>query len=1774
MDNDTLRGELERLFEFEELVELSRDILGLAPDDVGATASKAAFSRALVERCVDLELVEAMLDAISTLKPGLDGKVREAIARSLFDHQDRMGGSEFGQWTIVRKIGHGPVGATYVARQDTRQVVLKILHPEVMLSRRAFARFATAIRLLARVRHEGLPSGLSVGSHDGLGYVVYDYAELQPVAARTARSGPMHINEARSILRGVLEALVALHDQRMVHGNLKLENVLLDRLTDSGRHRVVVVDAGYDVLRQLRGPSLGSNDVFVVMGDGKAMAPEQVRGARADARTDVYSFGAVMYEVLTGKPLFPGKTGSDAAVAHLLGKIEPPSAVAPRGWVSKEVSDFVMTLLSLDAQQRPKDARAVIETFEKLGRAVSTDKVAAPKITDQELAERIDALILAPDDDAAASALDQAVEDGANAAKVAEAFVMAADQLDGDDPARKEARKSLLFRAARLYESNLKNLEETEKIYAWIVDLDDSDEIAAAALEEVRKQLGKHEEVIEMLLARAERAQDRDEKAAAMAEIGRIYAKELDDSAQAVMAYAQAFAEAPAHEEYADAIEQLAGSDGSAIGEAISILVEATRGDLTLESKNRLYLRLGHWYAKKLGRPDAALPCFQAVIATDPANDAALEGMAALFKSLQQYGELGKVLMRRAEVAPTATRAREFRFEAAELLESRLNEPAKAKELYEQILLADPSHDKALDALLRIYEKESNTKGIVDLLERKAESMRGPDKASTLVRIAQMLERQKDYSTAVGRYEAALAVDPRNPDALKALDEIYQRSGHFKELLTILERQIEAATTPRQKIDLLERIASTWEREFLDHEQAAKALERILEIDPAHTGALGGLAKHYRALERWTDVASVYERDLNVTTDKERRLDLLLTLARVVLEHLGDPTRAMKVYEQALEVDPKHAGALEALAGLREQAGDAQAAIKAIEALAAKAESPRDKAEQLIRAARMLEARGDKEGAIERFKAALDAYPQASAASAALRGLYLDRGDVTSALELISREIEYTEAPALKAKLCAEAAKLARDKLKDLTRAEISAKEAVEYDPNQVDALTILGDLAFDNERYVEASHRYDAVVPRVEMLPRDWAARTLARAVVCHVKTDAADKALSLAETLQAFAPDDMSALLIVGAVLFDHGDAKKSYQAHLDLLERFGGKLIGTDKATTLYRLGESARRAGDSVAAVKYLSEAADIDPSAREPLVALAKVYEARGEWEEVIRVKKRRLDVAESDERVELLVEVGEILDGKLNDRTRAAKSFVAALEVRPDDRKLLTRLMQLYSDAKDWSKLVEVVLKLADFVDDKKLKAKYVMTAAMVSAQQLNDVDRALEYFSKVLELDPTQDKALEESIALREAKGDNEGVERLLKIKLDRATERDDRAAILKTFDDLAELYRNKLGWMNEAIDAYEAAQMLDPDNEKRNEVLAELYASNPSEYLDKAVAAQQALLARDGNRRESYKLLRRLYTEAKRADAAWCLCQALTVLGMADPDEERFYRRMRPETAAPAKTRLTDDEWAKHLMHPDADPILTSILALIEPAVLATRADTLENLGYDTRYAIDLSLHPYPMSQTIYYAAGVLGMDPPPTFQNINDEGGISFLHAQLPSIVLGRAAFEVEVPQQVAAFIVARHLTYYRPGLYIRHLIPTGTGLKAWVFAAIKMNAPQFPISADLEGPVTENLKALNAYITGPARERLASLVSKLLTSGGALDLKKWVASVDLTADRVGLLVAHDLETSAEMIKASDESASPVSHKDRLRHLVQFSVSESYFTLRQVLGIGIDT
>jgi hypothetical protein len=312
-------------------------------------------------------------------------------------------------------------------------------------------------------------------------------------------------------------------------------------------------------------------------------------------------------------------------------------------------------------------------------------------------------------------------------------------------------------------------------------------------------------------------------------------------------------------------------------------------------------------------------------------------------------------------------------------------------------------------------------------------------------------------------------------------------------------------------------------------------------------------------------------------------------------------------------------------------------------------------------------------------------------------------------------------------------------------------------------------------------------------------------------------------------------------------------------------------------------------------------------------------------------------------------------------------------------------------------------------------------------------------------------------------------------------------------------------------------------------------------------------------------------VYTESRKPDEAWCLCQALTALKAAEPDEENFFKKIRADRPAVATEKVSDELWTRDVQHPHQDPMLTAIFATITPSVLAARGEKRDAYGVTDADVLDPASSDGQMVQTLKYAAGVLALKVPVLYGRPADESGLNFMHTNPPALFLGRAALGGG-PSQALAFLAGAKLAYFRSGHYIRQVVPTGTGLRAWLFAAIRAVNPAFPVAPDLAPAVNENVAALKKHLAGPASEVLTSLVTKLLSNTGSLDLKRWTIGVDLTADRAGLLLANDLPKALAVVRVTPDEASPIPQKDRIRELTAFAISDEYFHLRQRLGIAI--
>ena len=1772
----TLTSELERLFNFDELKNLSRDVLGVeagadAPLGDADGGGKSAFARALTERCLQADALVALCDAMAASRDNLDARVLALRSHGAGPEGELELGDVFGPYLILRRLGRGRLGTVYLARENDVDVRLKVLRREATYDRVGLQRFLTASRLVGAVDHPGLPGGATAGSIDGRYYVAHRHVEGQTLAARIAKTSAMHIEEARGLVASIVRALEALHASRLVHGSLRPENILVGK-TDDGAERVVLLDAGTYHLGVPPVPANGRSDRLAALGSPKTLSPEQIEGRLPDARSDLYSFGAVLFEVLTGRAVFESQSAAEAFMAHLTREAPAPSLAAPEDWVAGDVDDFVCQLLNKDPADRQADATGLLLAIEELGSGVAE---LVDIIDDEELEARVSLLLSNATDTMAEDALVAAIREGGDPARVAETLRLAAETLDPDSgPEELAAQKRLVTRAARLYLTTLKDPETAEPLYAHLAELDPDDKEVAATLERVRRRLGKHDEIVEALLARCEAEEDPKAKAALWEQIGRLYMSEMGDQEQALVAFTQAFCEDPSVPEYAGEVERLASKRPESWTDVLDACRESAESDREQADQHALFLQMARWYDAKLARPDLALPCYAAILGADPAHDAALDGAAAVYRKLQQWSELGSTLMMRADSPRTApATARNLRAEAAEILETKLGATEQARELYERVFTEDPGNEKAMDGLVRLHEKAGDYSKFVTVLESRARALTGEARRAILYRLGEAAEvYMKDANEAIRRYQQVVAEAPDHLEALKGLDRTFSQTNRFRDLVQNLEAQIEVAATPRQKIQLWERVAAIWDEEFLDHGKAAHAWENVLDLDPEHDDALANLTRHYRVLERWNDVVLVLERHIELLHgDKVRQLEKSLGLGRVLAEGLKVPERAIAVYERVLALEPDNGEALEAVARLKVGTGETQGAVHAIETLARKSVAPTARAEQYIRAAQVLEAQGDMDAAIERYKMAVDSNPQDRATALILRSAYVARGDVNAAAQLLEQEIKITESEASRAKLQGEMAALCRDRLGNDARAESWAKLALDVDPTNLDALRVMGDIAFEAGRVVEAARYYEQVEKRTDALAPTDAVRVLSAYAECLVRNGATKRVLDVAERLIKTAADDQAVLRKGSELVFEYGDPQRSFDLHWELSHRSQGA-PNEERAKILYRLGESARRAGDVIAAEKPLEEAAALDRESTDALKSLALVHGAKGNWDLALGTMHRQLEAEEGEDRISLMLEIGDLAAEKLRDPSYAAKSYLSALAEKPNDRKILTKLMQLYSSEKDWDRLVKVVLKLADFVDDEKQKAKYLHTAGRIAWKEMGDVKMGSQILARALEVDPEAEGVVKDGVEVHALAGNADALKEALKRQVKVASDAGDKEQMLRALMSLADLYLRHFKRLDQAIAVYEAALEVDPDDVEKKEVLAQLYASDTNHYLEKAVAAQLDIVNRDPFRPEAHKALRKLATEGHRPDAAWCACQTLYVLGQADAEEQRFYLRMRSEEGISPKARFTEPDFHATVVHRHADPLLTALFTVIQPAVMLARSKPLQQLGFGPELLIDPAHGQFASAQVIPYVADILGQQCPPLFQNPNDLGELSFVHAQHPSIVLGTSVIGVALPIQTVAFMSARHLSYYRQGLYVRQLVPTTTGLKAWLFAAIRLMQPQFPIPPDIQGPVQEALASLDRAIQGPQRDHLARVVSKLLHEGASLDLKKWMIGVDLSADRAGLLLCDDLATAVEVVRAADPSSSSVNPSERVEEIYKYAVSEQYLDARARLGIAI--
>src|SRR5262245_25083143 len=214
-------------------------------------------------------------------------------------------GSRLGPYEIVGRLGSGGMGEVYRARDPRlgREVAIKVL-PEEVADRRHLHRFEQEARAAGALNHPSVLAVHDVGTHEGAPYVVSELLQGHTLRARL-EGGALPVRKALDLALQIARGLAAAHDKGIVHRDLKPDNVFV---TEDGR--VKILDFGLAKLTRREPPvedGRTREDVTesgTVAGTAGYMSPEQVRGEAVDHRSDIFSFGAVLYEMLTGARAF------------------------------------------------------------------------------------------------------------------------------------------------------------------------------------------------------------------------------------------------------------------------------------------------------------------------------------------------------------------------------------------------------------------------------------------------------------------------------------------------------------------------------------------------------------------------------------------------------------------------------------------------------------------------------------------------------------------------------------------------------------------------------------------------------------------------------------------------------------------------------------------------------------------------------------------------------------------------------------------------------------------------------------------------------------------------------------------------------------------------------------------------------------------------------------------------------------------------------------------------------------------------------------------------------------------------------------------------------------------------------------------------------------------------------------------------------------------------------------------------------------------------------
>jgi serine/threonine-protein kinase len=295
------------------------------------------------------------------------GDARPAPSRPAEPVDPLIGRPLFGSYIIRKKLGEGGMGAVYLAENKSidQRIAVKVLHEHSAQSDELVKRFNREAKALCRLTHPNITRVFVFGTtDDGVIYLAMEFVEGKPLRDLIERDGRVDELRAINILRQTLHALAEAHELGIVHRDLKPDNIMLTNFRGV-KEFVKVLDFGIAKVKEQDGTQQKLTQAGVVYGTPEYLSPEQAQAKELDGRSDIYSMGCILYEMVTGHVPFQSNTAVAILASHVYDKPKPPSQVAAAK-VSSRMERIILKAMEKDPAKRYQTAMEFLADLEGL----------------------------------------------------------------------------------------------------------------------------------------------------------------------------------------------------------------------------------------------------------------------------------------------------------------------------------------------------------------------------------------------------------------------------------------------------------------------------------------------------------------------------------------------------------------------------------------------------------------------------------------------------------------------------------------------------------------------------------------------------------------------------------------------------------------------------------------------------------------------------------------------------------------------------------------------------------------------------------------------------------------------------------------------------------------------------------------------------------------------------------------------------------------------------------------------------------------------------------------------------------------------------------------------------------------------------------------------------------------------------------------------------------------------------------------------------------------